>query len=98
MFQPWGHSREEDSRGLTVYRPSSYKFPLSRGRDGLEFRPDGTVVQAGPGPDDRTRAATGSWKALPDNVLEVQLPGMTAPRRMTIVDCDGHVLRVRWDD
>jgi hypothetical protein len=98
MIQSWGHSREEDSQGMTVYRPSGYKFPLSRGRAGLEFRPDGTVVQAGSGPDDRSRTLTGSWKALPGNALQVQLPGMATPRRLTILDCDGRVLRVRWDD
>jgi hypothetical protein len=98
LFKAWGHSREEDGDGLTVYRPAGYKFPLSRGRDGIEFRPDGTVVNAGPGPDDRTRAATGRWNQSGDQALDVNVSGAdSAPRRMTIVDCDDQVLKVRWE-
>jgi hypothetical protein len=98
FFKMWGHSREEDSDGLTVYRPAGFKFPVSRGRDGLEFRPDGTIMDIGPGRDDRSRGVTGVWKSLGDNALDVRMGGSEAkPRRMTVVDCDEHVLKVRWD-
>jgi hypothetical protein len=98
LFKVWGHSREEDADGLTVYRPADYNFPLSRGRDGMEFRPDATIMDVGPGPDDRSRRTTGSWKSLGDDALDVRVGGSeSAPRRMTIVDCDDLVLRVRWE-
>jgi hypothetical protein len=98
LFKSWGHSREEDSDGLTVYRPQGFKFPPSRGRDGIEFQPDGTVMRIGPGPDDRSRAESGSWKSTDGNSFQVRLGGSEArPQRMTVVDCDEHVLRVRWD-
>jgi hypothetical protein len=98
LFKSWGHSREEDVDDLTVYRPAGFKFPLSRGRDGMEVRPDGTILHVGPGPDDRSRGVTGSWKSAGDNALDVRIGGAdAAPRRMTVVDCDEHVLKVRWD-
>lgn len=97
LFQSWGHSREEDENGLTVYRPAHYKFPLSRGRDGLEFRPDGTIVKSGPGADDRSRSATGEWKSSGGERLHVRLGADSPPRQLTIVDCDEQVLKVRWD-
>lgn len=96
LFKSWGHSREEDKDGLTVYRPSSYRFPLSRGRDSLEFHPDGTILQVGSGPDDRSLNVVGSWKSAGDDVLDVRLEG-ASPRRVTVVECDEQVLKVRWD-
>jgi hypothetical protein len=97
LFQTWGHSREEDANGVTVYRPAGYKFPLSRGRDALEFRPDGTIVKSGPGADDRSRSAAGEWKSSGDKTLDVRLAADSPPRHMTIVDCDEQILKVRWD-
>jgi hypothetical protein len=98
LFNSWGHSREEDADGLTVYRPAGYKFPLSRGRDGLEFRSDGTVIFSGPGPDDRATRVTGVWKRLDDNALALHKGGAeVSPQRMTIIDCNEDVLKVRWN-
>jgi hypothetical protein len=95
LFKSWGHSREEDADGLTVYRPAGFKFPISRGRDGLEVRRDGTFVRHDPGPDDAGRKTSGSWKFV-DDKLHVSM-GDDAPRRGTIVQCDDDVLKVRWD-
>lgn len=97
LFRSWGHSREEDGDGLTVYRPLGFQFPLSRGRDWIEFRPDGTVQHLGSGPDDRSRALAGSWRSLDEDAVEVRQAPDAAPRRMRVVVCDPQVLKVRWD-
>jgi hypothetical protein len=97
LFGSWGHSREEDAGGLTVYRPLGFPFPLSRGRDWVEFRSDGTMVYLGAGPDDRSRAVSGSWRSVGDDTLELRKGSEPAPWRLTIVECDQSVLRVRWD-
>ncbi len=93
----WGHSREEDGNGLTVYRPQGYKFPLARGRDWLEFKPDGVVVFLGAGPDDRTRAVNGTWSSTGDRSLQLARGGDSQPQRLTIVECSGDVLKVRYE-
>jgi hypothetical protein len=48
-----------------------------------------------PGPDDRSRGVSGSWKIV-DDALHTFV-GSEAPRRMKIVQCDEDVLKVRWD-
>ena len=93
LFKTWGHSREEDGDGLTVYRPQGFAFPLARGRDWLELRPDGTVVFLGAGPDDRTRAVSGTWSSTGDRSLT--LSSSSGTRRWTIVECSDAVLKVR---
>lgn len=95
LFRAWGHSREEDGNGLTVYRPRGFKFPLSRGRDWLEFKPDGTVLFLGAGPDDRNRAVEGKWSSTGERSLQLASDADTAPQRLTIVECSGDVLKVR---
>jgi len=61
LIQRWGHSFEEDRDGVRVYRPVGYPFPLARGRDGIEFRPDGTYVYWAIGRGDATSPQPGSW-------------------------------------
>jgi len=97
LLRSWAHSYEEDSNGVTVYRPVGFHFPLSRGRDGIEFRPDGAVIHQVPGRDDRGSVVMGSWKNLEGEVLELRRGEDGAPRRMTVIVCNQDVLRIRWD-
>jgi hypothetical protein len=69
LLGEWLHSHEEDTPTEMVFRPASYDFPLSRGRSGLRLNPDGTYVETGPAPDDRTRSAEGRWRLTADNAL-----------------------------
>ena len=97
IFRHWVHSREEDSAGVSVYRPSSYRFPPSRGRDALELRPDGVFVRYGPGPTDRAAASPGSWQAAPSGEVELRLEGApVTPLRFSVVEVNDQVLKVRW--
>jgi hypothetical protein len=52
LCRRWIHVREEDGDGVRVFRPAGRPLPPARGRDGLEFRPDGTFVELRPGPVD----------------------------------------------
>jgi len=61
LHRAWVHSHEEDSEGRTVFRPSTYAFPPSRGRTGFELRPDGTLLETGIGPTDRRTHTAGKW-------------------------------------
>jgi hypothetical protein len=92
----WGHSREEDGDGITVYRAQGFAFPPARGRDFIEFFADGTVRFYGAGPDDRTRAVMGEWRKVGGDIFEVLLASDRAPRRMTVVQCDERLLKVRF--
>jgi hypothetical protein len=67
---------------------------LSRGRDWLEFRPDGTVVFLGAGPDDRNRSMIGAWSRAGNRSLELSRSAGATPQRFTIVECNGGVLKM----
>ena len=94
LFRMWGHSREEDSGDIVTYRPAGFGFPLSRGRDYVEFMEDGTARFFGAAPDDRTRAVAGHWRSVADATLEIQR-NSEPTRRVTVLVCDDHVLKFR---
>jgi hypothetical protein len=70
----WLRSTEEDTCSEIVYRPQSHPFPASRGRDGFELRPDGTVVQVSAGPADLPTRRHGRWRLVGD-ALHLQFEG-----------------------
>ncbi len=98
IFQHWIHSREEDTDDVRVYRPSDYKFPPARGRDGFEIKENGEFIQYGIGPTDAPEKIMGPWKIAEENQIIVSLE---VPRQisytMQIVSCDEKLLKVRLD-
>ena len=87
LAQTWVHSHEEDGADTFVFRPSSYKFPPSRGRRSFQLRPDGGLVSSAPGPDDRSVRADGVWKLEGAGTLTLQPTGKAATA-MEIVSAD----------
>ena len=61
LEQHWVHSHEEDSDKEMVFRPASYSFPPSRGRSSFDLKPDGSLIESGPGPTDRSEQKAGRW-------------------------------------
>lgn len=61
LFRQWTHSHEEDTEGECVYRPASFSFPPSRGRNSFEIKANGTMTGHAPGPTDRGVPARGRW-------------------------------------
>jgi len=61
LEQHWVHSHEEDNDKEMVFRPASYNFPPSRGRSSFDLKPDGSLIEGGPGPTDRSEQKAGSW-------------------------------------
>src|SRR5262245_55790425 len=94
LCQSWVHSREEDTPTQTVFRPSSYPFPPSRGRSGYTFSADGTVKRRGIGPTDISTVKEGQWQidpAEPDKV-RLELDGKTKVLRVRDLDQDRMVI------
>jgi hypothetical protein len=53
-----------------VFRPEGYPLPPARGRDGIEFRPDGTAQAYAPGPVDApVDRPPATWVSHPDGTL-----------------------------
>lgn len=93
LFQRWGHSFEEDHDDVTVYRPAGHAFPRARGRDGIEFHRDGTVVVWAVGRGDAPEARPGTWQEAGSGELRVLAGGR--PRLLEVVDVGPDRLEVR---
>jgi hypothetical protein len=96
IFQQWLHSYEEDGGDIKVYRPMSYDFPPARGRTGLEFKPDGTVVDLRIGPADAHQGIDARWQTDSAGRLRITYPGNArASLLLEVVQADENVLKVR---
>lgn len=96
LFQRWMHSFEEDSEGVTVYRPSDYPFPPARGRGGMEFASDGTFIDRPVGRGDAQNTVVGRWEPVEGGRPTVAVSESGRPEReLEIVHCDEHVLKLR---
>jgi hypothetical protein len=87
----WVHSHEEDSGDLRVFRPRSFQFPPSRGREELELKADGSSVVHSPGPVDVPEETAGTWE-LDRETLRLAAGG--AERSMRIVAAEPEKLVV----
>ena len=94
IFKHWIHSREEDTESMRVYRPSDYKFPPSRGREGFELKENGEFIRYGIGPTDRPQKIRGTWKAEAGNQISFEAQRQES-YTMQVVSCDERLLKVR---
>jgi len=91
----WIHSYEEDVGNTQVYRPTTYKFPLSRGRRGFEIKKDGEFIQHGIGPTDKTTKINGNWTNEAPDVIKVDFgKEQTKSYKIKILSCDDNILKV----
>jgi hypothetical protein len=91
----WVHAHEEDTDDEMVFRPAEYPLPPSRGRQRLEFKPDGTFFESVPGPTDAPEGRAGSWK-VEDGKLVIesdQAPEGTRTLEIASVDEDRLVVK-----
>ncbi|MGA5412109.1 hypothetical protein ACPCSC_33255 [Streptomyces lavendulocolor] len=96
LFQKWWHSFEEDTGGVTVYRPEGYGFPLARGRGGMEFLTDGAFVDYLVGPADAPESVRGRWRLVEDRRLALSFPEADLPdRELQVLSCDEQILTTR---
>jgi hypothetical protein len=91
----WLHSHEEDTPTEMVFRPSTYRFPPSRGgRIGFQLHHDGTALALGPGPTDKPEQQPADWTIGP-NKLELRIPDKEEVRSYTIASADADRIAVR---
>ncbi len=62
LAQEWIRSPEEDDlqKGM-IYRPSTYKFPPSRGRESMNLKSDGALIYRKIAPTDGIDTFNGTW-------------------------------------
>jgi hypothetical protein len=91
----WVHSYEEDSLGVQAYRPSAYRFPPSRGREGWEFRDDGTAIRWAIAAADGAEADSGRWSLSDARLLTITTKASALPFRYTVVHVDSSLLKLQ---
>jgi hypothetical protein len=97
LQKQWRHSHEEDTATETVFRPASFSFPRSRGRDGFDLGPNHASVQIGIAAADGPKEEVGTW-ALRGQRLQFFVPSSRTPaRELQIVSVDDDRLVVRKD-
>jgi len=97
LHQQWFHSHEEDTGNMMVFRPSSYRFPRSRGRKGYTFQPDGSYIEIGPGPTDVPVSSKGIWSLKAHGVLTLISPAGVQKRVLRITSLEPDRLVVQKD-
>jgi hypothetical protein len=86
LYGQWVHSREEDTATETVYRPSGFPLPPSRGRAGFEFNKDGTFKRIGIGATDISRVVQGAWNVKSADTKQVSVEVEGKPQLLEIED------------
>ena len=94
IYKHWIHSHEEDIEDKKVYRPSTFEFPPSRGRDGFEIKENGEFILSFPGPTDRSEKTIGNF-TIDSNKLNVELVSLQKSYTMTILSCDENRLIIQ---
>ncbi|WP_129669849.1 hypothetical protein [Phytoactinopolyspora endophytica] len=100
LFRRWIHVHELDTTDVYVYRPADRPVPPARGRDGIEFRSDGTYVSWKPGPTDAPVASEPrAWTSdSPDRIRVYGPSAREALASYQIDEVDDEVLRLRPED
>ena len=91
----WLHSHEEDSDTEMVFRPASFKFPLSRGRAGFDLKANKSYIDIGIAPADGPQESSGTWKVEGNNLELVNASSSTPVRTLQILSVDKNRLVVR---
>jgi hypothetical protein len=94
LHRRWVHSNEEDRDEEAVFRPSSFDLPPARGRRSIELRPDGSYVEAFPGPVDVPEEAVGHWTREGDR-LALRPEGDRPEERWQVLETREDLLRLR---
>lgn len=58
----WVHAHEEDHDGVRVFRPATYSFKPSRGREKITLKEDGMLEYTPIAPNDLPQTFAGNWE------------------------------------
>lgn len=73
--QVWYFAGEETSGDTIYYRPETYDFPMSRGREGFKLKEEGKVLYHAISPTDFPMKFENAKWSFDDGVLTIEIPG-----------------------
>ncbi|MGB5090944.1 MAG: hypothetical protein WBN72_08385 [Nitrososphaeraceae archaeon] len=97
IFKHWIESREDRdiTPNVSVYRPSDYKFPPSRGRRGFEIKKNGEFILHEIGSTDRPVRLAGNFSVEAPDKIKVHYIGSSAfTLRIVAIEDNGNILRL----
>lgn len=95
LFRRWVHVAEDDEADVRVFRPFDHPIPPGRGRDGLEFRPDGTATRFTVGATDAPVRIDGRWRCPTRDEVYTDCPPDGNEAGFRIESVDDAELRLR---
>jgi hypothetical protein len=98
IFKKWLRHREIEGDDVRIYRPIDYKFPLSRGREGLEFRKNGEFVSYEIAPGCGIEEFQGKWEAIGESKIKVTFQDKSKKSRLlNIISCEEDIMKLRME-
>ena len=91
----WVHSFEEDSAGIRVYRPSTYRFPAADAREAWDFEEYGVARRMVIGAEGITSVDTLRWYLSEGDMLLITADESSRPLRYNVQQIDTSVLRLQ---
>ncbi|MCB0546819.1 MAG: hypothetical protein KDD19_04475 [Phaeodactylibacter sp.] len=96
LIGAWIHSHEDDTQEVKVYRPASYDFPPSRGREGFNLMEGGECIYYGIAPADGSTNEPASWSWADGSMLTIKRKAEGAPEMvMEVVSVGEDMLKVK---
>ncbi len=92
----WLRSPEEEQGPVRVYRGEEFAFPPARGREGMQFRANGTFELISIGRGDKPGKDQGQWRTLPDDPTRITVSIDGATLEFRIIEVSGSILRLEW--
>ncbi|MGK0365980.1 MAG: hypothetical protein ACI85O_003050 [Saprospiraceae bacterium] len=95
LCQCWKYSYEESEDDIKVYRPCGYNFPLSRGREGMDFAADKTFIYNAIAPTDGFTKLKGNWTLEEDTLTMNYTTPNTKRSKLVIISLTKEMMKLK---
>jgi hypothetical protein len=96
IYKHWLRHHEVEKDEVRIYRPTGYKFPFSRGREGFEIKNSGEFVSYDIAPACGIEQVTGRWEAIEQNKIKVIFSDQSNKDYfLNIVSCEDDILKIK---
>jgi hypothetical protein len=95
LFKQWLRHREIEKDEVRVYRPSNYKFPYSRGREGFEIKENGEFLSYDIAPGCGLEETRGNWEEFGKDKIKIIFSEQQKDYVLKILSCEDDILKVR---
>lgn len=97
-FKQWQRHHEIEKDEMRIYRPSIYKFPLSRGREGFEIKSNGEFISHDIAPGCGIEEVRGRWELVHRNKIKVTFQDPSKKSRLlNVISCEDDIMKVRME-